>query len=123
MELNFDTFFGLEETLNANREILLFWPFLGVFLIIMLLTFIFYIFRKLNINRYIIEALMWSLLITFITGIITIIILYLITDISGVKLAYVWLSIFIGYLFFTLLYNNTLKKLYNDYSKTLKKSK
>jgi hypothetical protein len=121
MELNFDAFFGLENTLNANREIILFWSFLGVFGCMMLLTFVFYIFKKLNINKYVVESLMWSLIFTFLIGIIAIIILFFIKDISGVKLAYVWLAIFTGYLFFSLIYNNALKKLFDDYSKTLTK--
>ncbi len=121
MELNFDAFFGLENTLNANREIILFWSFLGVFGCMMLLTFVFYIFKKLNINKYVVESLMWSLIFTFLIGIIAIIILFFFKDISGVKLAYVWLAIFTGYLFFSLIYNNALKKLFDDYSKTLTK--
>ena len=123
MEFNFNTFFGLEEIINNKREIIVFWSFLGVLTLTILLSFISYIFRKLKISQFFIESLLWSLLFTFITGTITILLLFFISDISGVKLVYIWLSIFLGYFCFSVMHNNALKKLYIDYSKTIIKNK
>jgi hypothetical protein len=123
MEFNFNTFFGLETILNNNPEIMIFWSFLGVLCLAFFLSAVSYIFRKFNINSYIIECLLWTSAFTFFIGILAIMILFFVATVSGVKLAYIWSSIFIGYLCFSLLYNNALKKLFKDYSLTIKKNR
>ncbi|OWP74431.1 hypothetical protein BWK62_14350 [Flavobacterium oreochromis] len=121
MELNFNTFFGLEKMLNDTPIIIVFWSFLGVIIMAFAFSIIAYIFRKTGISTYVIHSILWSLVLTLIVGSVTILILFVIGGLSGVKLAYIWLTVFLGYFVFSLLYNNSFKKLVSDYSQKLKK--
>lgn len=120
-ELNFNSFFGYESLLNEKPEIVMFGAFLIPIVLLIIIAIIGGVFKKLKANMYFIHAVLYTLLFTFFFGVFTILILIAITDRNGVKLAYCWLSIFIGMFFFSLLNTNTITKMFTDWSKILKK--
>lgn len=56
---------------------------------------------------------------TFLLGILTIFVLYFITDRNGIKLAYCWLTVFAGMFFFCLMNEKTITKMFTDWSKII----
>lgn len=121
MALHFNTLFGYENILNKKPEIVIFGAFLIPIALLIIVTIIGGIFRKLKINMYIIHATLYTLIFTFLFGVFTIIILFLLTDREGVKLTYCWFAVFIGMLFFSLINTNAITKMFTDWSKIIKK--
>lgn len=117
---SFNTFFGLEDKIAAYPEATIFGAMLVPILLLIPISVIGWIFRKLKFNMYIIHVLMYTLLFTFIIGTLTIFILFFITDKNGVKLAYCWLTILTGMFFFSLINANTITKMFSDWSKIIK---
>ncbi|MCJ7932855.1 MAG: hypothetical protein MUW56_04295 [Chryseobacterium sp.] len=120
MEFSFNTFFGLERELAENPEMVIFGALFLPLIAFLPVVLIGWIFRKLKFNKYIIHVLLYTLLFTFLLGILTIFILYFITDKNGVKLAYCWLTVLIGMFFFSMMNANTLTKMFTDWSKIIK---
>lgn len=118
--LSFNTFFGLEDKIIENPEIIIFGAMLVPLLLSFPVTVIGWIFRKLKFNMYIIHVLLYTLLFTFVVGVVTILILFFITDKNGVKLAYCWLTVFAGMFIFSLINANTLTKMFTDWSEIIK---
>lgn len=121
MALDFNVLFGYENILNEKVEIVIFGAFFIPIALLIIVAMIGGVFRKLKINMYIIHAFLYTLLFTFLFGIFTILVLFLITDRDGVKLAYCWLAVFVGMLFFSLINTNTITKMFTDWSKIIKK--
>lgn len=119
--LNFNTFFGYENLLHEKPEIVMFGAFLVPIGLLLVISIIGFILRKIGANMYLIHAFLYTLLFTFFFGVFTILILIFITDRNGVKLAYCWLSIFTGMFFFSLFNTNSISKMFMDWSKILKK--
>ncbi|WP_126651844.1 hypothetical protein [Chryseobacterium aureum] len=119
-EFSFNTFFGLEDKIAAYPEATIFGAMLVPILLLIPIAVIGWIFRKLKFNMYIIHVLMYTLLFTFIVGVLTIFILFFITDKNGVKLAYCWLTVLVGMFFFSLINANTITKMFTDWSKIIK---
>jgi hypothetical protein len=119
-EFSFNTFFGYETILNGKPEIVLFGAMLIPIGLLIGISIIGWVFRKLKLNMYVIHALLYTLLFTFLFGAVTMLILFFITDRNGVKLAYSWLSIFIGMFFFSIINTNTISKMFTDWSKIIK---
>lgn len=119
--LNFNTFFGYENLLHEKPEIVMFGAFLVPIGLLLVISIIGFILRKIGANMYLIHAFLYTLLFTFFFGVFTILILIFITDRNGVKLAYCWLSIFTGMFFFCLFNTNSISKMFMDWSKILKK--
>ncbi|WP_306350399.1 hypothetical protein [Flavobacterium sp. '19STA2R22 D10 B1'] len=120
--LDFNYFFGYEKILNQNPEVVLGFSFLGVVGIIIGLTILSYPFKKMKIITRIMAPLMFSLLSCLFIGIVPIMILFFIApEISGVKLAYIWLTIFLGITLFWYVNYATLLKFGEDLQ--LKKGK
>lgn len=119
--LNFNTFFGYENLLHEKPEIVMFGAFLVPIGLLLIISIIGFILRKIGANMYLIHAFLYTLLFTFFFGVFTILILIFITDRNGVKLAYCWLSIFTGMFFFCLFNTNSISKMFMDWSKILKK--
>lgn len=69
---------------------------------------------------YIVHVLLYTLLFTFILGVVTIFVLFLVTDKNIIKLMYCWLTIFTGMFFFSLINANTITKMFSDWSKIIK---
>lgn len=120
MVFSFNTFFGYESLLNEKPEIVIFGAFFIPLLLLVIVTIIGGVFRKLKIDIYIIHAILYTLLFTFFFGIFTILILFFITDRNGVKLAYCWFTIFSGMFFFSLFNTNIITKMFTDWAKILK---
>lgn len=119
--LNFNTFFGYENLLHEKPEIVMFGAFFVPIGLLLVISIIGFILRKIGANMYLIHAFLYTLLFTFFFGVFTILILIFITDRNGVKLAYCWLSIFTGMFFFCLFNTNSISKMFMDWSKILKK--
>lgn len=119
-ELSFNTFFGYERILTEKPEIVLFGAMLVPIGLLIGISIIGWVFRKLKLNMYIIHALLYTLMFTFLFGAIAMLILFFITDRNGVKLAYCWLAIFIGMFFFSIVNTNTISKMFTDWSKIIK---
>lgn len=119
--LNFNTFFGYENLLHEKPEIVMFGAFLVPIGLLLVISIVGFILRKIGANMYLIHAFLYTLLFTFFFGVFTILILIFITDRNGVKLAYCWLSIFTGMFFFSLFNTNSISKMFMDWSKILKK--
>lgn len=56
---------------------------------------------------------------TFLLGVLTIFVLYFITDKNGIKLMYCWLTIFTGMFFFCLMNEQAITKMFTDWSKII----
>lgn len=121
MALNFNPFFGYEELLRTKPEIAIFGALLLPLALLIAFLPIAYIFRKLKFNMYFIHSFLYTLLFTFFFGSFAILILFLITDKNGLKLAYCWLSIFSGMFFFCIFNTNTINKMFMDWAKIIKK--
>ncbi|WP_374464893.1 hypothetical protein [Chryseobacterium sp.] len=117
---SFNTFFGYENILMEKPEIVLFGAMLLPIGLIMVVSIIGWMFRKLKFNMYIIQAILYNLLFTFFFGTVTMLILFFITDKNGVKLAWCWSSIFLGMFCFSIINTNTISKMFTDWSKIIK---
>lgn len=120
MGLNFNTFFGLENTLRESPEFVLFGAMLLPIGFLLVVSIIGWIFRKLKLNMYIIYVLLYTILLTFLFGTIAMLILFFVTDKNGIKLAYCWLSIVAGMFIFSSMNANTITKMFTDWSKIIK---
>lgn len=56
---------------------------------------------------------------TFLFGVLTIFVLYFITDKNGIKLMYCWLTVLAGMFFFCLMNEKTITKMFTDWSKLI----
>lgn len=119
MEFSFNTFWGLEKDLMAHPEMLIFAALLIPILLMLPIALIGWVFRKLKFNMYIINVLLYTLMFTFLVGVLTIFVLYFITDKNGIKLLYCWLTIFAGMFFFCLMNEKTITKMFKDWSKII----
>ncbi|KAF2516153.1 hypothetical protein [Flavobacterium foetidum] len=121
MEFNFDTFFGYEQLINNQPDIVMIYSFAGIVFGILALIFLAIISRKLglhSINSFIINPLMLVLGLTFIVSILPTFIFYVAaSDISFVKIVYSWIVIFIGMLFFVGINLETIKKCLSEFGK------
>jgi hypothetical protein len=121
MEFNFSTFFGYENDINNLKDLVLIYGFATIIFGIVGLIFIGAIVRKLGFTTvisYFISPLMLSLGLTLVVAILPTIIFYVVTsNVSGVKIIYSWITIFIGMLFFTMFNLNTIKKFVKEFGK------
>ncbi|PWN70532.1 hypothetical protein C1631_011230 [Chryseobacterium phosphatilyticum] len=120
MEFSFNTFFGLEREVTEHPEMIIFMAMFLPLLCLIPVSLIGWVFRKLKINMYIIHVLLYTLMFTFFVGVLTIFILYFITDKNAVKLIYCWFTVLIGMFFFSLTNTNTITKMFADWSKIIK---
>ncbi|WP_343588654.1 hypothetical protein [Flavobacterium sp.] len=121
MEFNFNTFFGYEDYINNQPDQVLIYSFAGIVFGGLALLFLGILIRKLGlafINSYIINPLMLVLGLTFLISIPPTVIFYVVTsNISFVKIIYIWIVIFIGMLFFVGFNLETIKKYLNEFGK------
>ena len=121
MEFNFNTFFGYENEINNLKDLVLIYGFATIIFGIIGLVFISVILRNMGLkilNSYILYPLMLSLGVTLIVGIFPTIILYVVAyDVSGVKILYSWITIFIGMLLFIIFNLDMIKKLVKETGK------
>ncbi|MCD0474344.1 hypothetical protein LPB87_08040 [Flavobacterium sp. EDS] len=121
MEFNFNRFFGYETEINKATDLVLIYGFAVLIFGIVGLTLIAAIFRKIgftSIISYFISPLILCLGLTLILSILpTIVFSVVASDISGVKLIYSWITIFLGMLFFVMVNLSTIKKFVREFGK------
>ncbi|MCD0487704.1 hypothetical protein LPB86_05660 [Pedobacter sp. MC2016-14] len=104
MGFNFNHFFGYENIINKNPDLVLIYGFAFIIFGMLALTFIGFIFGKLGfkiINEHFIGPLTLSLFLCLLVAIVPTVVLKIVAnDVSGVKLLYCWLTIFCGITFF-----------------------
>lgn len=121
MGFNFNTFFGYETEINKATDLVLIYGFAVLIFGIVGLTLIAAIFRKIgftSIISYFISPLILCLGLTLILSILpTIVFSVVASDISGVKLIYSWITIFLGMLFFVMVNLSRIKKFVREFGK------
>lgn len=120
MAFSFNTFFGLERQLAESPEAAIFGAMFVPLLLMIPIAILGWAFRKLKLNMYIIQALLYTLMFTFVLGSLAMLILFFITDRNGVKLGYCWLVILAGMFIFSIINTNTITKMFTDWSKIIK---
>jgi len=105
MAFNFNHFFGYEDVINRNPDLVLIYGFGVIIFGMMLLTLLSMILVKIGITvlvDHFLAPLTLSLLLCLIVAIIPTVILKVVAnDLSGVKLVYIWITIFAGTTFFS----------------------
>ncbi|WP_316804970.1 hypothetical protein [Pedobacter nototheniae] len=114
MASNFEHFFGYENQINKNPDLVLIYGFAGIIFGLMAMILIAVLLRKIGLPFLIskfLNPLILSLGICFLVAIIpTILFKVLANDLSGVKLIYIWIVIFAGITMFTTINYQMLKK-------------
>ena len=112
---------GYESQVNREPELVLIYGFAGLLLGMLIITILSYIFRKIGLQvvvSHLFLPLMLSFgLCLFITLLPTMILHFVIPSLPGVKLAYIWLTIFSGITIFSFINYTTIKKWGSDLSK------
>ena len=116
MEFHFDCFFGLKK---IDTGIVFFVPFIGIIILSILIALLSSVFRRLKCKMYFFHSLLYGLVFTFVLGSPIMLVLLFITDRNGVKLAYCWLTFFVGMEIFAFINNNQITKFFTDWSKML----
>lgn len=121
MGFSFNTFLGYENKINNLGDQVLIYGFALIIFGILALLFIAMIIRKLgfnSLNSFFINPLMLSLGLTLFVSILPTIVFYgVASDISGVKILYSWITIFIGMFLFVLLNLETIKSFFREFGK------
>lgn len=121
MGFNFEHFFGYENQINKNPDLVLIYGFAGIIFGIMAMVLIAIILRKIGLAllvSYFLNPLMLTLGICFLVAIPpTILFKVLANDVSGVKLIYIWIAIFAGISIFTALNYQMLKKWFYSFER------
>ena len=121
MEFSFNTFFGYEQEINALNDQVLIYGFASIIFGIVGLLFVSMAVRKIglnSVNSFFIHPLLLSLGLTFFIAILPTIVFYVVAlDVSGVKIVYSWITIFIGMLLFVILNLETIKSFFKEFGK------
>ncbi|SHG11513.1 hypothetical protein [Flavobacterium johnsoniae] len=121
MGFSFNTFFGYENQINELKDQVLIYGFAGIIFGILGLLFIAVLFRKIglnSINSFFVNPLMLALGLTLLVSILPTIILYVVAlDISGVKIVYSWITIFLGMVLYVMFNLETIKSFFKEFGK------
>ncbi|WDF59978.1 hypothetical protein PQ462_01105 [Flavobacterium sp. KACC 22758] len=121
MEFSFNTFFGYENQINELKDQVLIYGFAGIIFGILGLLFIAVLLRKIglnSINSFFVNPLMLALGLTLLVSIMPTIILYVVAlDISGVKIVYSWITIFLGMILYVMFNLETIKSFFKEFGK------
>ncbi|MFB9078287.1 hypothetical protein ACFFLS_16735 [Flavobacterium procerum] len=121
MEFNFNTFFGYEGEINALNDEVLIYGFASLIFGILGLLILASIVRMIGLNavsRFFINPLLLTLGLTILVAIFPTIIFYVGTsDVSGVKIVYCWIAIFLGMLLFVIFNLQTIKDFFKEFGK------
>jgi ABC-type spermidine/putrescine transport system permease subunit II len=121
MELSFE-YSEYIKKIDSNPELILLWAGLGVPLLMVILAIPIGILRKIGMHNFIPRintTLYGSLLLTWLLGSLVILLFYFL-GISGLRLALIWIVLFLGYFLFCLLNGLSLRKLYNALIQNIK---
>ncbi len=121
MGFSFNTFFGYENQINELKDQVLIYGFAGIIFGILGLLFIAVLLRKIglnSINSFFVNPLMLALGLTLLVSILPTIILYVVAlDISGVKIVYSWITIFLGMVLYVMFNLETIKSFFKEFGK------
>nr|WP_199157962.1 hypothetical protein [Pedobacter sp. ASV2] len=121
MAFNFEQFFGYENQINKNPDLVLIYGFAGIIFGIMAMILIAIILRKIGLAILVskfLNPIMLSLGICFLVAIVpTILFKVLANDVSGVKIIYIWITILAGISIFTTLNYQMLKKWFYSFDR------
>ncbi|WP_345141865.1 hypothetical protein [Flavobacterium ginsengiterrae] len=121
MGFSFNTFFGYENEINNLQDQVLIYGFAGIIFGILALLFLAILLRKIGlntINSFVVNPLMLSLGLTLFVSILPTIVFYVVAlDISGVKIVYSWIAIFIGMVLFVMFNLETIKSFFKEFGK------
>lgn len=121
MGFSFNTFFGYENQINSLKDQVLIYGFAGIIFGILALLFLAILLRKIGlntINSFVVNPLMLSLGLTLFVSILPTIVFYVVAlDISGVKMVYSWIAIFIGMVLFVMFNLETIKSFFKEFGK------
>ncbi|MGN7808947.1 hypothetical protein [Flavobacterium sp. 22076] len=121
MGFSFNTFFGYENQINELKDQVLIYGFAGIIFGILGLLIIAVLLRKIGlntINSFFINPLMLVLGLTLLVSILPTIILYVVAlDISGVKIVYSWITIFLGMVLYVMFNLETIKSFFKEFGK------
>ncbi|WP_433814719.1 hypothetical protein [Flavobacterium johnsoniae] len=121
MGFSFNTFFGYENQINELKDQVLIYGFAGIIFGILGLLFIAVLLRKIGlniINSFFVNPLMLALGLTLLVSILPTIILYVVAlDISGVKIVYSWITIFLGMVLYVMFNLETIKSFFKEFGK------
>lgn len=124
MEFSYNLF-GYESHINNERELVLIYGFAGLLAAMFVITLLSYIFRKIGLEivvNYFFKPLLLAFgLCLFITLFPTMALYFIIPDLRGVKLAYIWITIFSGITIFSFVNYTTIKKFGHDIAKNSQK--
>lgn len=124
MEFNY-SLLGYESHINKEPELVLIYGFAGLLAAMVLITLSSYIFRKIGLEivvNYFFKPLLLAFgLCLFLTLFPTMALYFIISNLSGVKLAYIWITIFSGITIFSFVNYTTIKKFGHDIAKNSQK--
>lgn len=125
MGFNFNTLFGYETEINNLDDQILIYGFAIIIFSMLGLTILAIVARKIRfiafINNFISPLLLSLGLTLFLSILPTIIFLVVASDISGVKIVYSWITIFLGMLFFVTFNVNMIKSFVKEFGKMTEK--
>lgn len=114
MGFNFNHFFGYEDIVNKNPDLVLIYGFAFMIFGLMALAFIALVFNKIGLKIVVsqfIAPLMQSMILCLVVAILpTVILCVVANDVSGVKLIYCWITIFFGVTIFCFLNYSMINK-------------
>lgn len=115
MASNFEHFFGYENAINRNPDLVLLYGYAFIVFGGLMLIFIAFILRKISLSILVskfINPLILSMGICLLVAIPpTVIFKIVANNLTGVKLIYIWFTIFTGITLFTFLRYQEIKKL------------
>ncbi|HEY1194904.1 hypothetical protein [Flavobacterium sp.] len=121
MEFSFNTFFGYEHEINALSDQVLIYGFATIIFGIVGLLILAIVLRKVglnSVNSFFINPLMLTLGLTILVAIFPTIIFYVVaSEVSGVKMVYSWIAIFLGMLLFVIFNLETIKSFFREFNK------
>ncbi|MCP2026597.1 cellulose synthase/poly-beta-1,6-N-acetylglucosamine synthase-like glycosyltransferase [Flavobacterium sp. HSC-32F16] len=121
MEFSFNSFFGYENEINNLKDQVLLYGFAGIIFTILGLLFLAVLLRKIglnSVNSFFVNPLMLALGLTLLVSILPTIVLYVVAlDISGVKIVYSWITIFIGMVLYVMFNLQTIKSFFKEFGK------
>lgn len=121
MEFSFNTFFGYEHEINALSDRVLIYGFGTIVFGIVGLLIMAIILRKIglnSVNSFFINPLILTLGLTLLVAIFPTIVFYVVaSEVSGVKMVYSWIAIFLGMLLFVIFNLETIKSFFKEFNK------
>lgn len=121
MEFSFNTFFGYEHEINALSDQVLIYGFATIIFGIVGLLILAIVLRKVglnSVNSFFINPLMLTLGLTILVAIFPTIIFYVVaSEVSGVKMVYSWIAIFLGMFLFVIFNLETIKSFFREFNK------